>query len=310
MSENEIETLKNTLLFELTKALGLAPDGLPGRAIRPLFGRAARRFAGIGVELDRIVAGQGVAAGARWVLPRFVKDHVARGLECIPPDGPLVIAANHPAACDSLVISAHVERPDYKIIVGDIPFFEHLPHVSQHAIYAPGPDDAHGRMEVIRKAIRHLQDGGALLIFARGGIEPDPDLMPGADAEFGLWSRSLEIFLKRVPRTRVLVTIVSGVIARAAYRHPFARLRRSRPDRQRLAFMLQMIRQTLTGRELFGLTPRVSFGDLIGLPENGDTGQALQTITESARRLLQSHLAWTSWTPKPPGLGTLDSKIS
>jgi hypothetical protein len=292
MSEGEIETLKNTLLFELTKALGLTQTGLLGRAIRPLFESAARRFAEVGIGLDRVVAEQGVAAGARWVLPRFVKGHTARGLEHIPPEGPLVIAANHPAAYDSLVISAHVDRPDYKIIVGDIPFFEHLPHVSQHAIYAPGPSDTHGRMEVIRKAIRHLQDGGALLIFARGEIEADPDLMPGADAEFGLWSRSLEIFLKRAPRTHILVTIVSGVIARAAFRHPFTRLRKARPDRQRLAFMLQMVRQTLAGRELFGLTPRVSFGDLIGLPEGGDPGQALQAITESARRLLQSHLAW------------------
>ncbi len=303
MSETEIETLKNTLLYELTKALGLAQDGFPGRAIRPLFEKAARRFAEVGVKLDRVVAEQGVAAGARWALPRFVKSHAARGLENIPPDGPLVIAANHPAACDSLVISAHVERSDYKVIVGDIPFFEHLPHVSRHAIYAPGPSDTHGRMEAIRKAIRHLQDGGALLIFARGGIEADPDLMPEADAEFGLWSRSLEIFIKRVPQTRILVAIVSGVIARAAFRHPFARLRKARPDRQRLAFMLQMVRQTLAGREIYGLTPRVSFGNLVGLPEGGNTGETLQAVTESARRVLQSHLAWQDCNPKSPDFG-------
>jgi hypothetical protein len=204
----------------------------------------------------------------------------------------LVIAANHPAAYDSLVISANVERPDYKIIIGDIPFFEHLPHISQHAIYAPNPHDIHGRMQVIRQSIRHLEEGGSLLIFARGGIEPDPDIMPHADAEFGLWSRSLEIFLKRVPQTRVLVTIVSGVIARAAFQHPFTWLRRQRPDRQRLAFMLQMIRQTLAGRELFGLMPRVSFGDLIGLSETDTPMQTLNTITTSAQRLLQSHLSW------------------
>jgi len=294
MIENstEILALRETLIYELTKALGLSQGGLLGRAIRPLFEKAAGRFAELGVGLDRVVAEQGVAAGARWVLPRFVKAFTARGVEHIPPEGPLVIASNHPAAYDSLVISAHVERPNYKIIIGDIPFFEHLPHVSQHAIYAPDPHEVYGRMQVIRQCIRHLQDDGALLIFARGGIEPDPDFMPDADAEFGLWSRSLEIFLKRVPQTRVLVTIVSGVIARRAFRHPFTRFRRQRPDRQRLAFMFQIMRQTLAGKEVFGLVPRVSFGDLIGLSDASTPEQALNTIATSARQLLQSHLAW------------------
>lgn len=290
--DEDIRALSDTLIFELTKALGLSEEHGLGKTIRPLFEKATKSFAKIGIELDRTVAEHGVAAGARWVLPRFVKDFAACGVENIPPDGPLIIASNHPAAYDSVVISAYMERPDFKIIIGDIPFFEHLPHVSQHAIYAPDPDDLHGRMEVIRRSIRHLEQGGSLLIFARGGIEPDPAFMPHADAEFGLWSRSLEIFLKRVPQTRVLVTIVSGVIARSAFRHPFTWFRRNRPDRQRLAFMLQMMQQVLTGNESFGLVPRVSFGEAIGLSKSCTPECALQFIQDSARSLLQSHLGW------------------
>ena len=288
----EIQTLRNTLLHELIKALGLSQTSILGQVLSPFLKKATMKFAELGIGLDRVVAESGVAAGARWVLPRFVKSFSARGVGSIPDDGPLVIASNHPAAYDSIVISAHVERPDYKIIIGDIPFFEHLPHVSQHAIYAPDPENTYGRMQVIRQCISHLQDGGALLIFARGEIEPDPDFMSQADAEFGLWSRSLGIFLKRVPHTRVLVTIVSGVIARSAFRNPITLFRTQRPDRQRLAFMLQMMRQTLAGREIFGLVPRVSFGDLIGLSDTETPEQALASITTSARRLLQSHLAW------------------
>jgi hypothetical protein len=291
-NDNELLTLRETLIYELTKALGLSQNGVLGKAIHPLLEKATGRFAELGVNLDHIVNEQGVAAGARWVLPRFVKTFSAHGIEHIPEKGPLVIAANHPAAYDSLVISAHIERPDYKIIIGDIPFFEHLPHVSQHAIYAPNAEDTYGRMQVIRQAIRHLQEGGALLIFARGGIEPDPDIMPHADIDFGLWSRSLEIFLKHVPQTRVLVTIVSGVISRAAFRHPITWFRKNRPDRQRLAFMLQMMRQTLADKEIFGLMPRVTFGDLIGLSDTGTPEETLSNIVASARRLLQFHLTW------------------
>lgn len=290
--DSEITALSNSLLYELTKALGLNQHSIFGRALYPLFKKATIKFAEIGVGLDRVVAESGVLAGARWALPRFVKNHLARGVENIPRDGPLLIAANHPAAYDSLVISAHVPRPDFKIIVGDIPFFQQLPHISQHAIYAPNPDNVQGRMQTIRNSIRHLQTGGALLIFARGGIEADPAFMPNPDAEFALWSRSLEIFLRRVPKTRILVTIVSGVIARSTFHHPITWMRRNRPDKQRLAFMLQMIRQILTGKELFGLVPHVSFGNFIGISDTTNPKDVLYAITQSARNTLQSHIIW------------------
>ena len=287
--EAEIQILYDALIFEMTKALALPQSERAKYLIHMIFGKAARRFAELGAGLDRVVAEAGVAAGARWALPRFVKSHAARGAEIIPPEGPLVIAANHPASVDSLVVSAHVERPDYKIIVGDIPFFENLPHVSQHAIYAPGPQDIHGRMLVIREAIRHLKAGGALLIFPRGGIEADPDWMPNPDGEFDKWSRSLEIFLERVPQTRVLVTIVSGVIQRTAMRNPLTWLRKNRPDRQRLAFIYQMMRQTLSGKELFGLTPRVTFGEIV---KGATNTHVLEEVGAAARRTLEKHMDW------------------
>ena len=287
--EAEIQILYDALIFEMTKALALPQSERAKYLIHMIFGKAARRFAELGAGLDRVVAEAGVAAGARWALPRFVKSHAARGAEIIPPEGPLVIAANHPASVDSLVVSAHVERPDYKIIVGDIPFFENLPHVSQHAIYAPGPQDMHGRMLVIREAIRHLKAGGALLIFPRGGIEADPDWMPNPDGEFDKWSRSLEIFLERVPQTRVLVTIVSGVIQRTAMRNPLTWLRKNRPDRQRLAFIYQMMRQTLSGKELFGLTPRVTFGEIV---KGATNAHVLEDVSAAARRTLEKHMEW------------------
>lgn len=290
--DHDVENLSNSLINELTKALALPPQGWARRFMRLLFGRAAQRFAELGASLDRIVAEQGVAAGARWALPYFARGIAARGMENIPSSGPLVIASNHPGSFDSVVISSQVMRPDYKIIIGDIPFFENLPHIREHAIFAPARQDTFGRMQVIRQVIRHLSEGGSLLIFARGGIEPDPAFMPFPDAEFGLWSRSLQLFLERVPPTRILATIVSGVIARASMSHPITWLRQRRPDRQRLAFMLQMARQVLSRKERFGLVPHVSFGDLVGIREAGSAADALQCVTQSARELLQSHLSW------------------
>jgi acyltransferase-like protein len=287
--DDEIHALTETLIYELVKAFALPGSKLATRPIRLTFGKAARATAEVGIGLDCAVAEGGLPAGARWLLPRFVKSHSACGVENIPASGPLVIASNHPASIDSIVISAHVNRPDYKVIIGDIPFFEHLPHVSRHAIFAPDKNNTAGRMQVMRKSIRHLRNGGALLIFPRGSIEPDPAFMPHPDAEFDLWSRSLEIFMQRVPQLQVLITIASGVISQSAMRHPITWFRKTRPDRQRLAFLYQLARQMLSGREIFGLTPRITFGETIA-GENHE--HMLAQIEQAARRTLHHHMTW------------------
>jgi len=285
---DKILELHQTLLYELTKAFALPQYPWIHSMIRLIFGRAVRIAAEIGIRLDYAVEEGGIPGGARWLLPRFVKSYGARGVENIPSHGPLVIASNHPASIDSILISALITRPDYKVIIGDIPFFEHLPHVKENAIFAPDLRITSGRMQVIREAIRHLKSGGALLIFPRGSIEADPAYMPDPDGEFHLWSRSLEIFLQRVPNLQVLVTIASGVISPTAMRHPITWFRKARPDRQRLAFLYQLIRQFLSGKQLFDLCPRVTFGEIVV----GTHEDMLAEIEQAACRTLVKHMTW------------------
>lgn len=287
----KVNSLTETLIFEITKALALPPTRRNRKMIGLLAGKAARRSSELAIELDHIVERDGLAAGARWLLPKFAKSYSATGLENIPPKGPLVIVSNHPASIDTVLISAYVTRPDYQVIIGEIPFFKDLPNVSKNAIFAPAANNISGRMQVVRDIINHLKKNGAILIFARGGIEPDPAFMPEPQADFHKWSRSLEIFLKQVPQTQVLVTMVSGVIAKSAMQHPITWFRHARADRQRLAFMVQMIRQILTGKERFGLTPRVTFGDVISRNCVHDTDHVLQTIVASAHDVLKTHMA-------------------
>ena len=289
LQNRDIHDLSESLIFDLTKAFALPQTDSAKTLVRLMFGRAVRAAARMGIGLDCAVADGGIAAGACWLLPRFVKSYQAQGVEAIPSNGPLVIASNHPAGVDSIVISAYVKRTDYKVITGNIPFFQHLPHVSTHAIYAPEKTDTAGRMQVIRASIRHLRQGGALLIFPRGGIEADPEFMPRPDGEFNRWSRSLEIFMQRVPDLQILVTIASGVISRAAMQHPVTWLRKARPDRQRLAFIYQFIRQMVSGRQIFDLTPRVTFGEIVA---GNNHEHMLAGIEQAARRTLRQHMTW------------------
>ena len=72
-------------------------------------------------------------------------------------------------------------------------------------------------------------------------------------------------------------------------RNPLTWLRKNRPDRQRLAFIYQMMRQTLSGKELFGLTPRVTFGEIVAGATNA---HVLEEVSAAAHRTLEKHMDW------------------
>ncbi|MBM3124272.1 MAG: hypothetical protein FJZ87_04265 [Chloroflexi bacterium] len=285
--ESRIQKINEALIDEIVRAMGLPQFRLLHRLIHFLFGRGTQRFAELIVRLDREVERNGAMMGARWLLSHFVTGYEARGEELPPSSGPLIIASNHPAAYDAMVITACVPRPDFRIIIGDIPTFRFLPNVSRFGIFSPDPQYIFGRMITVRHAIQHLKAGGALLTFPRGAIEPDPDFMPNPEREFPRWSRSLDVFLRSVPRTRVLITTVSGVISRRIFHHPITWLRKQRQDKQRLAFMYQIIRQVLKGRELFGLKPQVTFGEVL---TSLHPGNIQHEIEQAARRTLLRHL--------------------
>ncbi|MBN8579135.1 MAG: 1-acyl-sn-glycerol-3-phosphate acyltransferase [Anaerolineae bacterium] len=285
--DDRLLPLNTSFINEIIRAMGLPNHPVTQSLIRLFFEKSTLRFADIVLGLDREIEQHGSMQGARWLLKHFITGFDVNGAELIPKTGPLIIASNHPASYDALVITACIPRRDFKIIIGEIPPYQFVPHISSCAIFSPNVKNTFGRMQTIRNAIRHLKSGGALLIFPRGGIEPDPAFMPAPDAEFDHWSRSLEIFIKNAPETQVLATAVSGVISERIFNHPITWFRKSRPDRQRLAFMYQILRQALSGKELFGLRPRVTFGELLS------RGTTLAGIEDAARRTLKKHLQET-----------------
>jgi hypothetical protein len=287
---NRLDSLRRFISDEIYKALGLSSSGWYSKLLQPLFHIPASRFAKLGAKFDTWVAETGLVEAARRLLPDFISDLTIRGGEHIPQEGPLLIASNHPGTYDSLVIAANLPRSDLRIISSDIPFLAGLPAAKRHIIFTTL--DAHVRMAALRASLRHLQEGGALLLFPSGHIDPDPEVLPGAAENLGEWSRSLELLLRRVPDTNILITIVSGVLARTCTRNPLTRLRSKPVDRQRLAEFIQIIQQMVFGRE-FNLVPNLTFGELTSLEKlQQRAGRAfvLDEIILRARLLLQEHL--------------------
>lgn len=282
-----INFLSDSILNEISKAMALPESKFSKALVRFLFGKAVLRFSKLLLLLDEKIKEDGIAAAAHWMLPRVTAGYHVSGANLIPKTGPLIIAANHPASYDGVVISACIPRNDYKIIIGKIPPYEYLPNLCKAAIFSPPAQKTFERMQTVRNIIQYLKQGGAILIFPRGGIEPDPAFMPNPDAEFNQWSRSLEIFLKHVPETQVLITIISGVISQKIFRYPITWFRKSRADKQRLAFIYQIIHQVRAGKELFGLKPCVTFGELLSSVNHKNI---LVEVEQSAKRTLAKHM--------------------
>lgn len=259
-----IETLTEVNIVDLLDSIGLLR--LRGTPWCRLFRPAAHRFARIAHEFDTRVGRHGLAQGSAWLMSRMAAGIVTTGLEHVPPRGPLIILANHPGMTDTVALFASLAcRPDLRVIASDRPFLRALPNVARQLIFLPDQEEG-GRMAVIRTAARHLQEGGALLTFPAGEIEPDPAAFGPQRAAASLqnWSDSYALFARLVPRTRFVPALVSHVISPDAQRHPLTLLRRTARNKEKLAAALQVALpryRNLVARVTFGHPPSAGPGE-------------------------------------------------
>lgn len=287
-SPSLIDALTNISLDDLLESAGCSRwrrtplHGPLTRLLRPV----ALRFANVMREFDERVGRQGLVQGSAWMVRRMAGGAWASGIEHVPRVGPVFVLANHPGMVDAVALFASLAfRPDLRVIALDRPFLRALPNVAKHLIFVP--EDAAGRLRVVRDGVRHLQNGGALLTFPAGRIEPDLAVRGPAAAIKSLadWSESFALFARLAPRTRCVPALISHVIAPAALTHPLVRLRRSDDGRQKLAAALQVAM-----RRYQGTTAQLRFGPPMGVQGMDERLIATQVMAQ-LRRLIESSFA-------------------
>lgn len=286
-------SLTRFLLDEFIQVLGLKPGRWSRAAIGPWFWPPASRFAQLGMLFDGWVAEAGFPEAARRVLERYRVDLRLRLGVDVPTSGPLLVTSNHPGGWDSLALAAGLGRPDLKIVASGLPFLRGLPRAARHLILVKR-EGAHARMSALRESIRHLRQGGALLLFPRGKVEPDPAFFSEAQVSLDSWSPSVELLLDNVPRLRWMMAMVSGVVSGRALEHPLARLKKELIQRQTLAEFYQIARQVMFPRWAaqtisLSLAPARTDGAEVGAAS--PVAQMAEVIA-SARRTLEEHWAW------------------
>ncbi len=286
----EVEEFTEALYAQILGVMGIKRPNWISRAILSIFNSPVKRMSKLLVELDRNTAQNGWNSAVNQFLVHFISEFDLIGEERIPREGPLMVVCNHPAAYDAAILGACIRRDDLKMMASDIPLIQMFPNIAEHMI--PVPYDIPARLQTVRSTIRHLKNSGAVLVFPRGDVEPDPAVSPGAEQSLAGWSPSIELFLRRVPETITVVAIASGLLSKSWYRNPLINLWKKYEQRQKVAEIFQVSTQLLTGRKP-NVKPMVSFSapltisDLGG--EDAPEGTLLASLIEQARRLLLLH---------------------
>lgn len=294
-----IGELRERLIDDVLKYFSGPASHWLSHLLRPFVTPPAERIASLAVQFEGYLARFGFQDAARRVLPNFISDmHVSSPVN-VPERGPLLVVSNHPGTIDALTIAANLPRDDLKIVASGYSFLRSLPLTAERLIFAT--HNIQERMLVIRRMVRHLRAGGALLIFPSGTVDPDPDILPGAPEALSRWSPSIEFVLRTVPDTQLLVTIVSGVISWEAFRHPITRLRRSISERQKIAEVIQVIQGISERRRRSLLHPKITIGGtmpLASLIASYDTSEILELIQNRALTLLEEHIRTYQLSPR------------
>jgi hypothetical protein len=286
----KVSVVKDVLFAQLMKVMGAKKPNLLTRFLSLILNTPITRMSQILVDLDRNIAMNGWNSAANAFLANFVVDVELSGEDNIPLNGPLMVVCNHPAAYDVAILASAIRRDDLKILASDIPIIQLFPNIAPHAIVVPYHIPS--RRQTIKATIGQLREGGAVLLFPRGDVEPDPAITPGAEQSLLKWSTSIELFLRQAPQTTSIVAVASGVLSARWYKNPIVNRWKKYEQRQKVAEIFQIAAQLLTGK-VPAVTPMVTFSAPLSLADLGGEDSPEGTLYESllaqARELLAKH---------------------
>lgn len=290
---SQLDLLTRINLDDLVSSFGWQDYPLLASALHRIFTKPARTFAEQMANFDQSVGASNLAQASRCIMrSHYVKDVRVHGREHVPAGGPAIFLSNHPGMADTISLFAAINRADLKIIALHRPFLASLENTTKQLFFID--DDPAKRVNAVRQVSAHLKNGGSVLTFPAGEIEPDPLVYPGALDSLNNWTDSAGIFIRFARETRIVPVLVSGVIWEKTARHWLTRLKRTREEREKLAAALQLLVIILRGAR--PNTVHVRFARPVTLEEVGSTdAQAIhRVVVQRMRALIET---------QPPDLG-------
>ena len=235
---NQVDLLTEILAREGAEALGWERGRPAGSIARTLLRPVARRIAREFAACDEIFATRALPEAARWSLEHFSAELEVAGLDRVPRRGPILLVANHPGLTDAVGLIAALDRPDVRIVAADYPFLHAMRGLGPRLIFLGASGTS--QLSWLRAVARDLRQGGVVLLFPAGRLEPDPAVL-GRDGALAPWSDSVDLIARLAPEAQIVPAAVTGVLSARAFAHLLTRIRRTARDRQRVATLLQMV---------------------------------------------------------------------
>ena len=286
------ENLARLSAHEMVSALGLAGAApVVQRVAGVAFSTVSRPLGRILARFDGRIDSVGLPGAAAAALSDLGATWVRRG-PAAPRSGSLLVVANHPGAYDALVLLAALGRQDVAVIAADRAFLRALPALARSMLFVP---DGHGAVRQralgLRHALRHLRDGGAVLHFGAGRIEPDPAFAAAGAEVLAPWERGTGALVRHAKMlgARVALALVAGVHSAGAKRLWINRL----AERRGLTTLAPLLQVSV--RRYRNVEATVTF-EL--LEESGaitpasDDGEVAKRVRARASALLPSSTHW------------------
>jgi len=283
-----LDTLTTINLDDLVASFGWQNSRAGAAALRILFRSTAEKFSRQIIEFDSRVGTEELTAAALQMIRRYVSSVRVFGCDHLPATGPVLVLANHPGMADTLTLFCAIQRDDLKIIALDRPFLQALPNTTRHLFFIS--DEASQRISAVKQTATHLRNGGAVLTFPAGHIEPDAAVYDGALESLNAWTDSAATFLRFAPQTRIVPALVRGVLWDKAVKHPLTRLKKTREEKEKLGAAFQLLAHIVLDLNPVHIT--VQFAPPISVDEVGSTDvNAIHTkVIERMRALVQNPL--------------------
>ncbi len=282
---DQLKTLTQINLDDLVAAFGWQNHRVLSPALRKLFFRPAHKFAKQMMDFDTAIGQHGLVDASRLTQRYYVQDIRIFGADLIPP-GPFLALSNHPGMTDTISLFCALARPDLKIIALDRPFLNALPNMSKRLFYVK--NDPAASMSLIRQVVSHLRNGGSVLTFPAGQIEPDPDVYPGASESLQSWTDSVGVFIRMAPETAVLPVLVRNVIWDKAANFPLLKIKKTKDEREKLAVALQLLSMMLWNSKPVSVTVQIGEPITAKKLKATDTQSVHQAVLGEMKNLIEN----------------------
>lgn len=163
-------------------------------------------------RLDRRVASEGFTDALVTILHRYYRPSRGDTVPEAAATGPLLVLCNHPGLGDFPALLERLQRRDVRVIVKERELMADKQRIMESCIVIT--DSMSSKAAALQEGLRHLAQGGTLVVFPAGEIEDDPGSPAVSPGDFRLkpWMPVADSIARRCVRDSIPLTVLPAAV--------------------------------------------------------------------------------------------------